>query len=194
LFGLLKDLRKMVAKKLNLPPFVIFQDPSLEDMAIYYPIRVEEMANITGVGMGKAQRYGKEFTDLIKRYVDEKEIERPQDMVVRSVVNKSSLKVSIIQSIDRKVPLDVVAESKGLDMSELLKELESIVNSGTKINIDYYICERMDDDHRDDIYSYFREDAETESVDEALAELGEDEFTEEEIRLVRIKFISEMGN
>ncbi|MFO7617114.1 MAG: DNA helicase RecQ [Bacteroidales bacterium] len=194
LFGLLKDLRKKVAKKLNLPPFVIFQDPSLEDMAIYYPIKVEEMATITGVGVGKAQRYGQDFVDLIRKFVEEKEIERPQDMVVRSMVNKSSLKVSIIQSIDRKVPLDAIAESKGLEMNDLLKEVESIVNSGTKINIDYYIRERMDDDHRDEIYTYFREDAETESVEEALAELGENEFSEEEIRLVRIKFISEMGN
>jgi len=194
LFGLLKDLRKKISKKHNLPPFVIFQDPSLEDMAVYYPIRLEELANMTGVGMGKAQRYGKEFVDLIKKYVEEKEIERPQDMVVRSIVNKSSLKVSIIQSIDRKVPLDVIAESKGLEMNEMLKEIESIVNSGTKINIDYFINELMDEEHQDEIYNYFKDEAETESVEDALAELGENDYTEEDIRLIRIKFISEMGN
>jgi ATP-dependent DNA helicase RecQ len=194
LFSLLKDLRKTVAKKHKLPPFVIFQDPSLEDMAIYYPVRIEELANMTGVGMGKAQRYGKEFVDLIRKFVEENEILRPQDLVVRSIVNKSSLKVSVIQSIDRKVPLDVIAESKGLEMNDLLKEIESIVNSGTKLNIDYFINEMMDEEHRDDIYTYFKEDAESESVEEALEELGENEFTEEDIRLVRIKFISEMGN
>jgi ATP-dependent DNA helicase RecQ len=194
LFSLLKDLRKAIAKKHNLPPFVIFQDPSLEDMAVYYPIRVEELANMTGVGVGKAQRYGKEFVDLIRKFVEEKEILRPQDMVVRSIVNKSSLKVSVIQSIDRKVPLDVIAESKGLEMNELLKEIESIVNSGTKLNIDYFINEMMDEDHQDTIYTYFKEEAESESVEDALMELGENEFTEEDIRLIRIKFISEMGN
>jgi len=194
LFSLLKDLRKNISKKHNLPPFVIFQDPSLEDMAVYYPIRTEELANMTGVGVGKAQRYGKEFVELIRKYVEEKEIERPQDMVVRSIVNKSSMKVSIIQSIDRKVPLDVIAESKGLEMNEMLKEIESIVNSGTKLNIDYFIDEMMDEEHQQEIYTYFKEEAETESVDEALNELGEDDFTEEDIRLIRIKFISEMGN
>lgn len=194
LFSLLKDLRKNIAKKHNLPPFVIFQDPSLEDMAIYYPVRIEELANMTGVGLGKAQRYGKEFVDLIRKYVEEKEIERPQDMVVRSVVNKSSIKVSIIQSIDRKVPLDVIGESKGLEMNELLKEVESIVNSGTKLNIDYYIDEVMDEEHQEEIYTYFKEEAETESIEDALRELGENEYTEEDIRLIRIKFISEMGN
>ena len=194
LFSLLKDLRKRIAKKLNLPPFVIFQDPSLEDMAIYYPIRIEELGNMTGVGKGKAQRYGAEFVDLIRKYVEENEIERPQDLVVRSIVNKSSLKVSIIHSIDRKVPLDVVAESKGLEMNEMLKEIESIVNSGTKINIGYFIDEVMDSEHQEAVYSYFKDESATESIDDALAELGEDEFTEEDIRLIRIKFISELGN
>jgi ATP-dependent DNA helicase RecQ len=194
LFSLLKDLRKKISKLHNLPPFVIFQDPSLEDMAIYYPIRIEELANMTGVGMGKAQRYGKEFVELIKKFVEEKEIERPQDMVIRSIVNKSSMKVSIIQSVDRKVPLDVIAESKGLEMNEMLKEIESIVNSGTKLNIDYFIDETMDEEHQKEVYTYFKEEAKTESVEEALAELGEDEYTEEDIRLIRIKFISEMGN
>lgn len=194
LFSLLKDLRKTIAKKHNLPPFVIFQDPSLEDMAIYYPIRVEELANMTGVGLGKAQRYGKEFVDLIRIFVEEKEILRPQDLVVRSIINKSSLKVSVIQSIDRKVPLDVIAESKGLEMNELLKEIESIVNSGTKLNIDYFINEMMDGEHQETIYTYFKEEAKSESVEDALQELGENEFTEEDVRLIRIKFISEMGN
>jgi len=194
LFSLLKDLRKKISKLHNLPPFVIFQDPSLEDMAIYYPIRIEELANMTGVGLGKAQRYGKEFVELIRKFVEEKEIERPQDMVIRSIVNKSSMKVSIIQSVDRKVPLDVIAESKGLEMNEMLKEIESIVNSGTKLNIDYFIDETMDEEHQNEIYTYFKEEATTESVEDALAELGEDEYTEEDIRLIRIKFISEMGN
>lgn len=194
LFSMLKDLRKQIAKKNNLPPFVIFQDPSLEDMAIHYPVNLEELANMSGVGMGKAKRYGKGFAELIKAYVDEKEIDRPQDMVVKSVVNKSGMKVSIIQSIDRQVALDTIAQSKGLKMDELLKEIESIVNSGTKINIDYYIDQVLDEDHAEDIYMYFKEDAETESLEEALEELGEDTYSEEDIRLVRLKFISEMGN
>jgi ATP-dependent DNA helicase RecQ len=193
LFQILKDLRKKMSKKLNLPPFVIFQDPSLEDMAIQYPINIEELHNIQGVGSGKAQRYGKEFVDLIKTYVEEKEIIRPQDMVVKSVVNKSTLKVYIIQSIDRKISLEDIAEAKNLDMNDLLKEIEAIVNSGTKLNINYYINEVLDLDHQQEIYDYFRE-AETESVQDALKELGEDEYTEEDIRLVRIKFISEIGH
>ena len=194
LFNILKDLRKKVAKNLNLPPFVIFQDPSLEDMAIQYPINQEEMTRIVGVGTGKAQKYGKEFIELIKLYVEEKEIIRPQDMVVKSVVNKSGLKVYIIQSIDRQMPLDDIANAKGIDMTELLDEIESIVHSGTKLNIDYYIDDVIDEDKQDDIFEYFREEAETESIDAALEELGEDQYSEEEIRLVRIKFFSELGN
>ncbi len=194
LFNILKDLRKKIAKKNNLPPFIIFQDPSLEDMSIQYPINIEELQNIAGVGAGKASRYGKEFVDLIKSYVEEKEIERPQDMVVKSVVNKSGLKVYIIQSIDRKLPLDVLAEAKGLDMDALLDEIEAIVNSGTRLNLDYYINEVIDDDRQDEVFSYFKEDAVTESLKDALNELGEDEYSEEEIRLMRIKFISEMGH
>jgi ATP-dependent DNA helicase RecQ len=194
LFNILKDLRKKVAKNLNLPPFVIFQDPSLEDMAIQYPINQEEMTRIVGVGAGKAQKYGKEFIELIKRYVEEKEIIRPQDMVVKSVVNKSGVKVYIIQSIDRQMSLTDIASAKGLEMSELLDEIESIVQSGTKLNIDYYINEVIDEDKQDDIFDYFREEAETESIDAALEELGEDKYSEEEIRLVRIKFFSELGN
>jgi ATP-dependent DNA helicase RecQ len=194
LFSMLKDLRKRIAKSKGLPPFVIFQDPSLEDMSIHYPITIEEMQNMTGVGAGKAKRYGKEFCDLIKKYVDENEIERPVDMVVKSVVNKSGLKVYIIQSIDRKIPLDTIAESKGIAMNDLLKEIEAIVYSGTKINIDYYINEVLDEDHQDEIYDYFMEEAESESITEALDELGEDEYTEEDIRLMRIKFICNEGN
>jgi ATP-dependent DNA helicase RecQ len=194
LFNILKDLRKKVAKNMNLPPFVIFQDPSLEDMAIQYPITQDEMTRIVGVGTGKAQKYGKEFIELIKKYVEEKEIIRPQDMVVKSVVNKSGVKVYIIQSIDRQMSLTDIASAKGLEMSDLLDEIESIVQSGTKLNIDYYINEVIDEDKQEDIFEYFREEAETESIDAALEELGEDKYSEEEIRLMRIKFFSELGN
>ena len=194
LFSMLKDLRKGVAKEKGLPPFVIFQDPSLEDMSIHYPITQEEMQNMTGVGTGKAKRYGKKFCELIKKYVDENEIDRPIDMVVKSIVNKSGLKVYIIQNIDRKVSLDTIANSKGMEMNELLKEIEAIVYSGTRINIDYYINEVLDEDHQDDIYEYYKEEAESESIEGALNELGEDEFTEEDIRLMRIKFLCNEGN
>ncbi len=193
LFNILKDLRKKIAKQRNIPPFVIFQDPSLQDMATQYPVSLEELQNITGVGAGKAQRFGKEFVDLVKKYVEEKEIIRPQDMVVKSVVNKSGLKVYIIQSIDRKISLEDIAAAKNLEMDDLLREIESIVYSGTRLNIDYYINEVMDEDHVQEVYDYFRE-AETESIEDALRELGEDEYTPEDIRLVRIKFLSEMGN
>ncbi|MDR3094540.1 MAG: DNA helicase RecQ [Bacteroidales bacterium] len=193
LFKILKDLRKKLSKQKNLPPFVIFQDTSLEDMCIQYPINMNEMQNIAGVGAGKAQRYGKEFVDIIKAYVEEKEIVRPQDMVVKSVINKSGLKVYIIQAIDRKIALEDICESKNLDIPELLAEIEAIVNSGTKINLDYYINQILDEDHRDEIYDYFR-NAETESIEDAIRVLGEDEFSEEDIRLMRVKFISELGN
>ncbi|MDR0713849.1 MAG: DNA helicase RecQ [Bacteroidales bacterium] len=193
LFKILKDLRKKISKHKNLPPFVIFQDTSLEDMCIQYPITMNEMQNISGVGAGKAQRYGREFVDIIKSYVEEKEIIRPQDMVVKSVVNKSGLKVYIIQAIDRKIALEDICEAKNLDIPELLTEIEAIVNSGTKLNLDYYINQILDDEHRDEIYNYFRK-AETESVEDAIRELGEDDFSEEDIRLIRVKFISEMGN
>lgn len=193
LVSMLMDLRKKLSKRLGLPPFVIFQDPSIEDMAIQYPITTEELTKISGVGQGKAQRYGAEFVQLIARYVEENEIDRPQDMVVRSVVNKSGLKVHIIQSIDRKLPLNVLAESKGLSMSELLDEIDSIVNSGTKLNIDYYINMLMDQGHQDELYDYFRT-AVNESVEAAVEDLGEDYCSDEEIRLIRIKFISEMGH
>ncbi|HBF89129.1 MAG TPA: DNA helicase RecQ [Bacteroidales bacterium] len=193
LFSMLKDLRKDLSKRLGLPPFVIFQDPSLEDMSIQYPITIDEMKNIAGVGTGKAEKYGKEFVDLIKKYVEENEIERPQDMVVRSIPSKSGIKVSIIQSIDRKMPLDDIADAKGIEFRELIHEIESIVYSGTKININYYIDEVIDLDKQEEIYEYFSE-ADTDEIPAALLELGEDVFSEEEIRLVRIKFISEIGN
>jgi ATP-dependent DNA helicase RecQ len=194
LFNILKGMRKKMSKQLGLPPFVLFQDPSLEDMAIQYPITLEELQNITGVGAGKAKRYGNEFITLIKSYVEEKEIIRPQDMVVKSVINKSNLKVFIIQSIDRKMDFEDIASAKNLEMSSLLDEVEAIVNSGTKINIDYYINNVMDKDHQQEIYDYFMEEAEDESVDTALKELGEDNYSEEEVRLMRIKFMSELGN
>jgi len=193
LFSILKDLRKKISKQKDVPPFVIFQDPSLEDMAIQYPITIDELQNISGVGAGKAQRYGKEFVEIIKKYVEEKEIIRPLDMVVKSVVNKSGMKVYIIQSIDMKRPLEDIAEAKGLEMSELIGEIEAIVNYGTRINLDYYIDMVIDEERQHDIYSYFREEAESDSLEEAIAELGND-FEEEEIRLMRIKFLSEMGN
>jgi len=193
LLHVLKDLRKKMAKQMSLPPFVIFQDPSLEDMAIQYPVSLEELPNIVGVGAGKAKKYGQGFVDIIKNYVEEKDIIRPQDMVVKSVVNKSGVKVYIIQSIDRKLPLEDIAQAKNLDLVDLIDEIEAIVSSGTKLNIDYYLNEIMDEEKRDEIFEYFRE-AETESIDTALATLGEDYFSEEEVRLVRIKFFSELAN
>lgn len=193
LFNMLKDQRKTISRQLNLPPFVIFQDPSLEDMAIQYPISIEELQNITGVGVGKAKRYGEEFVELIKKHVEENEIIRPQDMVVKSIVNKSGLKVYIIQGIDRKMSLEDISNSKNIDMNMLLDEIESIVQSGTKLNIDYYINEVLDEEHQEDIFEYFREDAEDESIDAAKEELGDD-YSEDDIRLMRIKFISEIGN
>jgi ATP-dependent DNA helicase RecQ len=193
LFNMLKDLRKDISKKENLPPFIIFQDPSLEDMAIQYPIKVEELQQITGVGAGKAQKYGKPFLDFIAQYVEENEIIRPLDMVVKSVVNKSGLKVYIIKNIDRKISLDDLASAKTLTLGSLLDEIEHIVSSGTRININYYINEHIDEYHQEEIYEYFSE-AESDSIEDALDELGEDEFPIEEIRLMRIKFLSDVGN
>ena len=192
LYVILKDLRKKIAKRLELPPYVIFQDPSLEAMATTYPITLEELQNIPGVGAGKAKRYGEEFIKVIKAHVEENEIERPEDLRVRTVANKSKLKVSIIQAIDRKIALDELAESKGLEFSELLDEIEAIVYSGTKINIDYFLREIMDDEHIDDIFNYFKE-SESDDLEAAIEEFGM-EYSEEEIRLIRIKFLSEMGN
>ena len=188
----MKDLRKKLSKRLEVPPFVIFQDPSLVAMATTYQVTLEELQNIPGVGAGKAKRYGKEFIELIKRHVEENEIERPEDLRVRTVANKSKLKVSIIQRIDRKVALDEIAMTNGLEFNELLDELEAIVYSGTRINIDYFLNDVMDEDHIDDIYEYFK-DSETDDLEDAIEELGGD-YTEEEIRLVRIKFLSEMAN
>lgn len=192
LFQMLKDLRKRMSKELDVPPYVIFQDPSLEAMATIYPQTIDELQNIPGVGAGKAKRYGENFCKLIKQHCEENDIERPEDLRIRTVANKSKIKVSIIQNIDRKVALDDIAVSKGIEFDELLDEVESIVYSGTKLNIDYFIYDRMDDDRVDDIYQYFKE-SETDDIDAALDELGDD-YTEEEIRLVRIKFISEMAN
>ncbi len=193
LFKMLKDLRKKVAKQHDLPPFVIFQDPSLEDMSVHYPVTLEELQNISGVGVGKARKFGSEFVKLIKAYVEEKEIVRPQDMVVKGVASKSGNKVFIIQSIDRQMDFADIAQAKNLDFEELLTEIETIVNSGTKLNISYFIDEYMDEDKAEDIYLYFKEDAQSDSLEEAVRELGAD-YTEEEIRLIRIKFICEQGN
>ena len=192
LFQMLKDLRKQLSKKVGLPPYVIFQDVSLEAMSSTYPVTIEELQNIPGVGQGKAQKVGAEFCELIKRHCEENEIERPSDLRIRTVANKSKLKVSIIHSIDRLVDLDDIARTNGMEFDELLDEIEAIVYSGTKINIDYFLKEVMDDDKLKDIYEYFKE-SETDSVDIALDELGED-YSEEDIRLVRIKFLSEVAN
>ena len=193
LFAMLKDLRKTMAKKMNLPPFVIFQDPSLEDMTIQYPITMDELTQIVGVGQGKAQKFGQPFLDLIKEYVEENEITRPNDMVIKSSVNRSALKISIIQNIDRKIPLEDIAHSKNMGFDELLAEIESIVASGTRLYINYYIEENIDEYHQEDIMEYFRE-ADSDTVEDALDALGVNDYEEEEVRLMRIKFFSEVGN
>lgn len=192
LYAILKDLRKKIAKKLSLPPYVIFQDPSLEAMSTTYPVTMEELQNITGVGAGKAKRYGEEFLKVIKQHVEENEIERPEDLVVRTLPKKSQLKISIVEAIDRRVPLDELATSLGLEFNELLDKIEAIVYSGTKINISYFIEDVMDPDDEDDIYEYFKT-SDTDCLKEAYEQLGKD-FQEEEIRLVRIKLLSELGN
>ena len=193
LLKMLKAQRKKIAKSKNVPPFVVFQDPSLEDMATQYPITMEDMARITGVSSGKAKRYARPFIKLIDDYVEENDVIRPTDFVVKTVAKKSRIKVEIIQSIDRKIPLNDIASSKSLNMEQLLHEIEMIVSSGTKVNIDYYIEDNVDEYSREDILEYFME-AETDSVTSALAELEEDDITEEEIQLMRIKFLSDMGN
>lgn len=193
LYAMLKDLCKQVARQKNLPPYVVFQETSLEEMAIQYPVTMEEMTRITGVGPGKAAKFGKAFIDLIAKYVEDNDIERPQDLLVKSIVNKSGLKVHIIQSIDRKLDLVDVAEAKGLKIEDVITEIETIVNSGTRVNINYYIDSMIDADKQEEIVEYFKE-AESDSLEEALAELGEEDYTEEEVRLVRIKFLSEFGN
>ena len=193
LLAMLKDLRRDVARKKGLQPWVIFGDPSLEDMSIMYPITVDELKNCQGVGEGKAKKFGKEFLELIAKYVEENEIERPDDFVMKSAVTKSVNKVYIIKSVDRKFPLEDIADAKGLEMSELLSEIETIVYSGTKLNIDYYLEQTIDDDVIEDIYAYFHDEAESDSLEDAMAELGSD-YDEEEVRLVRIKFLSEVAN
>ncbi len=193
LFKMLKDLRKKIAVEKNVPPFVVFQDPSLEDMTIQYPITLEEMNNVVGVGAGKANRYGQPFIDLIANYVKENDIDRPQDYVVKSIVNKSGSKVNIIMNIDKKLPLDVIAKSQQKEFDDLITELEGIVSSGTKLNIDYYINDVLDEDAIEEVYDYFMEEAETDSIDLAMEEFDGD-YTEQELRLVRIKFMSEVAN
>ncbi|WP_289771260.1 DNA helicase RecQ [Duncaniella muris] len=192
LYSILKDLRKKIAKQLGLPPYVIFQDPSLEAMATTYPISLEELQNIPGVGAGKAKRYGADFVKVIKRHVEDNEIERPEDLRVRSVPSRNSTKLFIIQSIDRKIPLPEIARAKGLEFNELLDRIEVIVYSGTKINISYYINDIMDEDSQEELFDFFKE-CQTDDLNEAYKEFGED-YTEDEIRLMRIKFLSEMGN
>jgi len=193
LLAMLKDLRRDVARKKNLQPWVIFGDPSLEDMSIMYPVTIDELKNCQGVGEGKARKFGKEFLTLIAKYVEENEIERPDDFVMKTMVNKSVNKVYIIQSIDRKHPLDDIASAKGLDMEELMSEIEAIVYSGTKLNIDYYIEQTLDDDVVEDIYAYFKEEAESDALDVVMEDLGDD-YDEMEVRLVRIKFLCEVAN
>ena len=192
LFAILKDLRKKIAKTNNLPPYVIFQDPSLEDMCTNYPITLEELANIQGVGAGKAQKYGKEFVEVIKQYVEDNEIERAQDMVVKTVANKSKFKVYIIQNIDRQIDLEDIASALGLNFDELIKEMEAIVFSGTKLNIDYYINQILDDEQQEEIMDYFME-ASSDNISEAFDEF-EGDYAEEDLRLMRLKLHSKHGN
>ena len=193
LLAMLKDLRSDMSKKLHLQPWILFGDASLEDMSITYPVTLEELKNCQGVGDGKARKFGKEFIELIGRYVEENEIERPDDFIVKSVVHKSANKVFIIQSIDRKLPFEDIASAIGKEMDELLDEIEGIVFSGTKLNIDYYIDQVVDEDVVDEIYSYFKEEAESDSLDAAMEALGPD-YDESEVRLVRLKFICEVAN
>jgi ATP-dependent DNA helicase RecQ len=195
LFSMLKDLRKKIAKEENLPPYVIFQDPSLEAMATTYPINLDELQNIPGVGSGKIdKKYAQEFVDLIRKHVRDNDIERPEDLRVRTIANKSKLKIEIIQAIDRKVALDDLAESKGIDFHDLLNEIDAIVYSGTKLNIDYFLEEVMDLEVIDEIFDYFKNESESDDVEVALKELGENDYTEVEVRLVRIKFLSDISN
>lgn len=193
LFNQLRDLRKGLAKKDNIPPYIIFQDASLEDMATQYPITIDDMSGVSGVSRGKAERYGQPFIELIKQYVEDNDIDRPSDMIVKQVANKSKSKIAIITSVDKKVPLEDIARSNSMKMEELMQEMEMIVQSGTKLNIDYYIDEHIDEYTKEDIYDYFMQ-AETDSIEEAYKELSEDDITIEEIQLVRIKFISDMAN
>ena len=193
LLQMLKDLRKKIAKQKNLPPFVIFQDPSLDEMCTHYPVSLDELKQIQGVGSGKAMKFGQPFVELITKYVDQNEIDRPVDLVIKSAANKSALKVSIIQNIDRQIALEDIASAKGISFDEILKELETIVNSGTRLNLNYYIDEIIEEDRQDEVFDYFRS-TEIDSIDNALAELGDDDYTREEVQLMRIKFLSELGN
>lgn len=193
LFSILKDLRKKLSKRLNVPPFVIFQDPSLEAIATTYPVTMEELQNIPGVGAGKAKRYGEEFLRVVKEYVEDNDIIRPEDLRVRTVAHDSTRKISIIQAIDRRVALDDLAESKGMSMDEMLEEIEAIVYSGTKLNINYFIDEVVDPDEEEDIIEYFQH-AENDNIKLAMEKLGYDDYDELHVRLVRIKFHSELGN
>jgi ATP-dependent DNA helicase RecQ len=193
LLGLLKDLRKKIAKQKNVPPFVVFQDPSLEEMCTHYPIAMDELKQISGVGHGKALKFGGPFIELIKKYVEDNDIERPIDLVIKTQANKSALKVSIIQNIDRQIGLEDIARSKGITYFDILKEVEAIVNSGTKLNLGYFVDEVIDEDRQDEVFDYFRA-ADNDSIDEALNDLGESDYTREEIQLMRIKFMSELGN
>jgi ATP-dependent DNA helicase RecQ len=193
LLGMLKALRKKVAKEKNLPPYVIFQDPSMEEMATTYPTTQQEMAQINGVGMGKVQKFGKPFIDLITRYVEENDIETAKDVVIKSTVNKSKIKIYIIQQVDRKIDLDEIAESKDLSMEELIEEIEHICYSGTKLSLDYYINQIMDRDRQKEIYQYFMT-ADSDNITDALKEFEGEDYSEEELRLMRIKFLSELAN
>jgi ATP-dependent DNA helicase RecQ len=193
LMNILKDLRKNISKKHNLPPYVIFQDPSLEEMATNYPISMDDMSKITGVSLGKAQKYGQPFIDAIQRYVEENEIERPMDITIKTVANKSKTKVNIIQAIDRKLPLEDIAKTNDLSMTELMDELDGIVQSGTKIKLDYYLNKVIDEYVRETVIEYFKEAA-TDSIDAAYKELKDDEITWEEIQLMRLKFLSDFAN
>lgn len=192
LVKILKDLRKSVAQQKGVPPFVVFQDPSIDDMAINYPCTIDELKNIVGVGTGKAMKFGSQFISEISKYVEDNNIDRPQDFVVKSMVNKSGLKVYIIQNIDRKTPIEDIAESKGKSIDFIIEEIEGIVLSGTKLNIDYYIDEMLEEDQQEEVYDYFKE-AETDSISDAMDEF-DDEYSEEELRLMRVKFLSEFGN
>lgn len=193
LLKMLKDLRKKIAKQKSLPPFVIFQDPSLDEMCTHYPVSIDELKQIQGVGSGKAIKFGAPFVELIKKYVEDNDIDRPQDLVIKSTANKSALKVSIIQNIDRKISLEDIASSKGISYEDLLREVESIVNSGTKLNIGYFVDEMIDQDRQDEVYDYFKS-AENDAIETALDELGEEDYSFEDIQLMRIKFMSELGN
>ena len=193
LLAMLKDLRRDVAKKRRLQPWVIFGDPSLEDMSIMYPVTIDDLKNCQGVGEGKARKFGKEFVELIARYVEENDISRPDDFVMKSIVNKSVNKVFIIQNIDRKLPLEDIADARGMDMEELLSEIEAIVYSGTKLNLNYYIEQTLDEDVVEEIYEYFHDEAESDSLAAAMEDLGND-YDEMEVRLVRLKFLCEVAN